>query len=172
MIKPKMRKDQGMEEGNTGIPLVDACMRCLVEQVTSISGCGPWSFLLTHHLFQDWREVLTGQDVSGFRPISPVFDQAGVTGINTVGYTIPQAITVMIRKGFFIQKVGSELTTLQFTSCMNHGKSTVLNQRFMVFIWVGLSMPIVDVEATGKFARDQIWKAQKTEAVKTEAEEF
>ena len=78
------------ENGRTGFPLIDACMRCLHETrwINSRMRAMLVSFFC-HHLFQDWRWGVyhLGRLFLDYEPgiHYPQFQmQAGTTGINTV----------------------------------------------------------------------------------------
>lgn len=81
---------EAWSSGHTGVPMVDACMRCLNE-------CGFLNFRMRamlvsyacHALHLSWKDILhpLAQKFSDFEPgihVSQVQMQAGVVGINTV----------------------------------------------------------------------------------------
>ncbi|SMD43953.1 deoxyribodipyrimidine photo-lyase [Aquiflexum balticum DSM 16537] len=178
-IKPKdEKKIKAWEEGKTGIPLVDACMRCLAET-------GYLNFrmramvvsFLTHHLFQDWQEGANylARMFLDFEPgihYPQLQMQAGVTGINTVRIYNPlKQSKDHDPEGVFIKKWVPELACLPIHIIHEPWKITGIESELYGFhLGKDYPYPIVDVEASGKFARDHIWKAQKMVAVKIEAE--
>ncbi|MCH6236639.1 cryptochrome/deoxyribodipyrimidine photo-lyase family protein [Cognataquiflexum rubidum] len=162
------------EEGSTGFPLVDACMRCLKET-------GYLNFrmramvvsFLTHHLLLDWRE---GADhlARCFLDFEPGIHypqlqmQAGVTGINTVRIYNP------IKQSFdhdpdaiFIKKWVPELSVLPPGQVHEPWKITQMEQMIFGFeLGKDYPFPIVNPEQAAKVARDLIWKSQHDEDVK------
>ena len=77
-------------EGRTGYPLIDACMRCLMQTgYLNFRARAMVVSFLTHHLWQDWRlgAVWLGSLFLDFEPgihYPQMQMQAGVTGINTI----------------------------------------------------------------------------------------
>ena len=77
-------------EGRTGYPLIDACMRCLMQTgYLNFRARAMVVSFLTHHLWQDWRlgAAWLGSLFLDFEPgihYPQMQMQAGVTGINTI----------------------------------------------------------------------------------------
>ena len=77
-------------EGRTGYPLIDACMRCLLQTgYLNFRARAMVVSFLTHHLWQDWRlgAQWLGSLFLDFEPgihYPQMQMQAGVTGINTI----------------------------------------------------------------------------------------
>lgn len=170
-------KVKAWEEGRTGYPLVDACMRCLKET-------GYLNFrmramvvsFLTHHLFQDWRvgKDFLARQFLDFEPgihYPQLQMQAGVTGINTVRiYNPVKQSEDHDADGVFIKKWVPELANVPTSFLHEPWKITAIEQEMMGFrLGADYPYPIVNLEESGKFARDQIWSAQKHPAVIQEA---
>lgn len=162
--------------GNTGYPLVDACMRCVAEtgwinfrmRAMVVS-------LLCHHLDQDWRDGVhhLARQFMDYEPgiHYPQFQmQAGTTGINTVRIYNPiKQSQDHDPKGIFIKKWIPELENVPEQFIHEPWLMTTIDQTFCgVTLGEDYPFPIVDLKESGKHARDKIWGHRKEPAVRKE----
>ncbi|WP_405604952.1 deoxyribodipyrimidine photo-lyase/cryptochrome family protein [Polaribacter sp. Asnod1-A03] len=162
--------------GNTGYPLIDACMRA-VEQTGWINfrmRAMVVSFF-TFNLDQDWRDGtyhLARQFLDYDPGIHyPQFQmQAGTTGINTVRLYNPiKNSQEYDPEGVFIKKWIPELVNVPITNIHEPWKMTVMQQAFCeTIIGENYPLPIVDLQESSKLARDKIWEHKKHPAVQSE----
>lgn len=163
--------------GQTGIPLVDACMRCLNET-------GYLNFRMralvvsffTHNLWQPWQEATThlSQMFLDFEPgihFPQLQMQAGETGINMLRIYNPVKNSLEHDSDAkFIKKWVPELKDLDTPFAHQPYLMTEMEQQFNNFkLGENYPYPIVDVETTRKKATDTLWKMRNNKLVKVES---
>lgn len=164
------------EEGNTGFPLVDACMRCLIATgwINFRMRAMLVSFLC-HHLYQDWRWGVhhLAKQFLDYEPgiHYPQFQmQAGTTGVNTIRIYNPiKQSEEHDSMGHFIKNWIPALKNVPAELIHEPYKMSLMDQTFCnVFIGKDYPAPIVDLIASGKFAREKIWSHRNHTKVKQE----
>jgi len=168
---------EAWKTGQTGFPLIDACMRCLNE--TGYLNFRMRAMLVsffTHNLWQPWQEATQhlSQMFLDFEPgihFPQLQMQAGETGINMLRIYNPIKNSYEHdADGEFIKKWVPELRNLPRAFVHEPYKMTYLDQKFNDFeMGVNYPKPIVNMERTRKFASDFLWQMKKNPLVKEES---
>jgi deoxyribodipyrimidine photo-lyase len=160
------------EKGNTGIPLVDACMRCVCT--TGYLNFRMRALLvsfLTHALLQNWDDGIEhlARQFTDFEPgiHYPQFQmQASVTGINSIRIYNPiKQSKDHDPHGVFIKKWVPELADFPATHIHEPWKVTDM-ERQLFGIKTNYPPPIIDLTEALKVARKELWTTKGSTAVK------
>ena len=163
--------------GNTGYPLVDACMRCLIK--TGYINFRMRAMLvsfLTHHLQIDWRRGVSHL-ASVFLDFEPGIHyaqfqmQAGITGINTIRiYNPTKQAQEHDPEGVFIRQWCPELAPLPTAVLFEPWTMTAMDEiMYELVIGQDYPAPIVDTKLSYRRASDRLWAWRKRSDVKREA---
>jgi deoxyribodipyrimidine photo-lyase len=153
----------------TGYPLVDACMTCLHESgYLNFRMRAMLVSFLCHHLLVDWRLAVEflARLFLDFEPgiHYPQFQmQSGITGTNTIRvYNPVKQSQEHDANAIFIKRWLPQLTELPKELIHTPWLlSSMEQQLYQCYLGETYPNPIVDIDITGKIARDLLWGFQE-----------
>ena len=172
--EPHLQK--AWREGKTGVPLVDAAMRCLM--VTGFVNFRLRALLasfFTHLLWQPWQDCTEhlAQHFLDFEPgihFPQLNMQSGETGVNTIRiYNPVKNSKEHDPEGVFIKKWIPELAKLPSAYIHEPWLIPEMELQFLGFnLGVDYPYPIVDIHKMRVFASDALYSFKKRNTVKND----
>ncbi len=163
-------------EGQTGFPLIDACIRCLDQ--TGYINFRMRAMLVSfacHHLQLHWQ-VVAKPLARWFLDFEPGINypqiqmQAGLTGTNTIRiYNPVKQSQEQDPEGEFIRKWLPQFAQVPKELIHTPWKMTAMEQSmYQLNVGEDYPLPIVSHEQTAKAARERLWRFRNRPEVKAE----
>lgn len=173
-IEKQINTDQliAWQDGQTGYPLIDACMRCLRQTgYLNFRMRALVTSFLTHHLFQHWQAGgwHLARQFTDFEPgihYSQLQLQSGILGSDRQPVRIYNPVKQSKEhdpEGVFIKQWIPELAVCP-TAYIHEPWMIPLEEQAAIHLHIGIDYPppIIDIKTTGRHARTQLYQPRQS----------